>query len=220
MNSTVEKPYKGMAMEGRVARWYATNTGRSLDEFRNLAREVAAVLPAGSRVLEVAPGPGYFAIELARLGGYPVTGLDISRTFVEIARANATKAGVAVDFRLGNASAMPFAPDTFDFLLCRAAFKNFSDPVGALREMCRVLKPGGRGRLIDMRRDASASDIAREVDQMGLSWFNRLITRMTLRSLRKRAYTELEFRSFFKQTQIRSLAIQEQPIGLDILFGK
>ena len=88
-------------------------------------------LPSGSKVLEVAPGPGYFAIELAKLGNYKVTGVDISETFVEIARANAAEAKVTVDFRRGNASGMPFGSETFDFLLCRAAFKNFTEPLQA-----------------------------------------------------------------------------------------
>ncbi len=88
-------------------------------------------------------GPGYFAIELAKLGDYRVTGLDISETFVEIARANAAQAGVKVDFRRGDASNLPFPKESFDFLLCRAAFKNFSEPQRALEEMHRVLKPSG-----------------------------------------------------------------------------
>lgn len=142
-----------------VAKWYATNTGKMLDEFAKLARRIASQLPPATgtdcRVLEVAPGPGYFSIELAKLGSYSITGLDISHTFVEIASKKATEAGVHVDFRQGNASSMPFADDTFDLLLCRAAFKNFGQPVRALQEMCRVLKPGGRGLIIDLRGDAS-----------------------------------------------------------------
>ncbi len=90
MNHKVsEKAYKGMGMEGFTARWYASLTHKSLDEFKSLARRAAGQIPAGASVLEVAPGPGYFAIELAKLGAYRVTGLDISRTLVEIARANA-----------------------------------------------------------------------------------------------------------------------------------
>jgi ubiquinone/menaquinone biosynthesis C-methylase UbiE len=119
-------------MEGMVAKWYAANTGKTLDEFTKLALRIGSQLPPGSTVLEVAPGPGYFSIELAKLGPYSIAGLDISHTFVELARKKAAKAGVHVDFRQGNASQMPFANDTFDFLLCRAAFKNFGQPVRAL----------------------------------------------------------------------------------------
>lgn len=138
------KAYRGAGMEGMVAKWYASNTAKSMNDFRAEARRVAGLLPAGARVLEVAPGPGYFAIELARLGGYEITGLDISKTFVEIAQRNATQAGARVEFRGGSASDMPFEAGQFDFLFCRAAFKNFSEPVLALQEMHRVLKPGGR----------------------------------------------------------------------------
>src|SRR5580704_4893285 len=95
------KAYRGLGMEGFVAKWYANLTKKALDDFKTLARQVAEQLPPGAEVLEVAPGPGYFAIELAKLGDYRITGLDISATFVEIAHANASRASVEVDFRRG-----------------------------------------------------------------------------------------------------------------------
>src|SRR5262249_42543652 len=123
---------------------------------------IAARLHAGARVLEVAPGPGYLAIELAKRG-LGVEGLDISRSFVRIATLNAERARVAVDFHHGDAAEMPFGADSFDFIVCRAAFKNFSEPVEALREMHRVLKPRGEALIIDMRRDASDAAIDEHV---------------------------------------------------------
>src|SRR3954447_22938970 len=111
-------------MEGWVARWYARNTAKSMDEFRADARRVAAQLRDGGRVLEVAPGPGYLAVELAKLGGYRVVGLDVSASFVRLATQHAATAGVDVTFRHGDAAAMPFGDASFDFVVCRAAFKN------------------------------------------------------------------------------------------------
>jgi ubiquinone/menaquinone biosynthesis C-methylase UbiE len=143
-----------------------------------LAHRIGSQLPRGSTVLEVAPGPGYFCIELAKLGPYPITGLDISHTFLEMAAKKAAEAGVQVDFRQGTASKMPFASNVFDFLRCRAAFKNFAEPVRALEEMCRVLKPGGRGLIIELRHDASPESINRHMDGMGLSAVNRLLTKL------------------------------------------
>src|SRR5512134_3631125 len=119
------KPYKGMPMEGIIATWYARNTARDLRRFTRLAERVRATLAPGSSILEVAPGPGYLAIEIARSGAYSVTGLDISRSFVAIARANARKARVLVDFHYGSADQMPYANAAFDFVICVAAFKNF-----------------------------------------------------------------------------------------------
>ena len=115
-------------------------------------------------MLEVAPGPGFVAIEIARDRRFRVTGLDISSTFVELARKNAAAEGVPIDFQQGNASEMPFGANSFDLVVCRAAFKNFSQPEQAIREMERVLRPGGRGVIIDLRRDASMAEIRKYVE--------------------------------------------------------
>jgi ubiquinone/menaquinone biosynthesis C-methylase UbiE len=215
------KPYKGLGMEGSVAKWYASLTKKSLDEFKALAQRITKQIPSKSSVLEVAPGPGYFAIELAKLGNYRITGLDISETFVEIARANAAQAYVQVDFRRGNASAMPFREAKFDFLLCRAAFKNFSDPQGALDEMYRVLKPGGQALIIDLRRDASVESINQAVNQMSVGAVNGIITKLTFRfMLLKRAYTRRQFEELISKTKFHHAEIQENLIGLEILLSK
>jgi len=208
-------------MEGMVARWYAANTGKSLGEFAELARRIAGQLPYGGALLEVAPGPGYFCIELAKLGPYSVTGLDISHTFVEMAGKKAAEAGVHVDFRQGNASSMPFANDSFDFLLCRAAFKNFGQPVRALQEMSRVLRPGGRGLIIDLSRDASPDVWNQHVDAMGLTTVNKILTKLAFRvMLRRSAYTKEEFQQMLAQAKFRSVDIQGDGIGFEIVMTK
>src|SRR6476660_8786102 len=122
------KPYGGMQMEGPIARWYAHITRDRRDHLKT-AQAIAAQLPSGGAVLEVAPGPGYMSVELARLGAYAITGLDISHAFVRIAANNARQAGVAIDFRHGDVTHMPFPAASFDFVTCTAAFKNFHDPV-------------------------------------------------------------------------------------------
>ena len=90
-----------------------------------------------------------------------MTGLDISRTMVEIATEQARRDGVAVDFRHGDATAMPFPDGSFDLIVCQAAFKNFLDPVAALNEMHRVLRPGGTAVIQDLNADATRPRICR-----------------------------------------------------------
>lgn len=189
-------------MEGATARFYARIRGTEpqLQAYRRQAEQLGADLPAGTAVLEVAPGPGYFAIEVAKLGGYAVTGLDISRTFVEIATAKAAEAGVQVDFRRGDVAAMPFPDGSFDLIVCQAAFKNFTRPVDALDEMHRVLRPGGVALIQDMNRDATAADIAGDVREMDLGPVAAAMTRRTLTGLRRRAYS----RGTFEQLATRS----------------
>jgi ubiquinone/menaquinone biosynthesis C-methylase UbiE len=221
MAPALPKPHKDRGMEGMVAKWYTSNTGKTLDEFTKLARRIADQLPHGSTVLEVAPGPGYFCIELAKLGPYAISGLDISHTFVDIARKKASEEHVRVDFRQGNASSMPFADDTFDFLLCRAAFKNFGQPVRALQEMCRVLKPGGHGLIVDLRKDASLESINHEVDGMGLNAVNKVITKLVFRTfLLKTAYTKQQFQQMLALAKFRTVDIHEAGIGFEISMTK
>jgi ubiquinone/menaquinone biosynthesis C-methylase UbiE len=214
------KAYKGLAMEGVIASWYARNTSRDLDRFREAARKVAERVPPGGRVLEVAPGPGYLAIEIAK-SGRQVAALDISQSFVRIARENAKKAGVTIDVRHGNASEMPFADRSFDFVVCMAAFKNFSDPVGALNEIYRVLKPGGQASIYDLRKDASIEDIHHEVRAMQLSRWNELVTKWIFRfGLLRAAYTRERLERMATESTFGNCEILLQGIGLEVQLTK
>ena len=215
------KAYKGMGMEGPIARWYATTTRKDLHEFKELARRMGNGLAEGASVLELAPGPGYFAIELAKLGKRNLTGLDISKTFVEIARQNGAREGVQVDFQQGDAARIPFREASFDLIVCRAAFKNFSEPVKALREMRRVLKPEGRAVIIDLRRDTPKQAIDSYIDHLGVSKLNALFMKFTFRSmLLKRAYTREEFTRFLAESGFSSYQIDDAPLGFEITLLK
>src|ERR1700749_1610443 len=104
MTASTIKGYRRLGMEGAVARWYDKSTSKDMERFRALAARLRTVLPQGGDVLEVAPGPGFVAIEMAKGGAYRVTGLDVSRTMVELARRNAAEAGVQAELRRGKAS--------------------------------------------------------------------------------------------------------------------
>ncbi len=220
-HAATRKGRKDSPIGGPMATWYAKSTANSMEEFRKLARRIAGELPEGGTVLEIAPGPGYFCVELAKLGAYAIRGVDLSQAMVKIARENAAKAGVRVDFEQGNAASLPYPRDTFDRLVCRAAFKNFAQPVRALQEMCRVLKPGGQGVLIDLRGDATPERLSRAVDDMGLSLVNRMLTKLAFRTfLLKRAYTREQFEAMLRQTEFRSVTIEEGDIGFEIRMTK
>jgi ubiquinone/menaquinone biosynthesis C-methylase UbiE len=215
------RPHRDRGIEGRMATWYAANTGKSMQPFQELAQRIADQIPEGGRVLEVAPGPGYLSIELARLGSFHITGLDLSPDMVRIARDNAARAGLAVEFLEGNSSSLPFPLDTFDFLVCRAAFKNFAQPVLALQEMHRVLRPGGRALIVDLRRSASMREISEDVDAMGLSLINRIITKLTFRFLLiPNAYAREHIEQMLWQAQFSRTTIDEGGIGFEIWLTK
>ena len=219
-NVLVRKPYRGAAMEGRVARWYAQQTMGLARRFQSEAREIAQNLAPGARVLEVAPGPGYLAVQIAKLGVVDVSGLDVSRTFVEIANEHAARSGARVAFRQGDAAAMPFGPDAFDFIICRAAFKNFSDPAGAIAEMHRTLRPGGRAIIRDMRGDASDAALDDEVRGMRLGLIATLLNRVIFRRLRRRAYLGETLARMAEASPFGGAEVRQSPIGFDVVLAK
>lgn len=101
--------------------------------------EMARVQP-GARVLDVGCGPGMLTTELvARLGPDAVSAVDPSGPFVEAARERLP----GVDIRLGSAEALPYDDGAFDAALAQLVVHFMAEPVGGLREMARVTRPGG-----------------------------------------------------------------------------
>lgn len=110
--------FKDLEIEGAQANYYdKISREHRMGEMKEEAKEVAKHIKDEDSVLEVAPGPGYLSIELAKLGKYKITGMDISKDLVAIAASNAKEAGVDVDFLQGNASCMPFHKNTFNFII-------------------------------------------------------------------------------------------------------
>jgi len=96
---------------------------------------------AGLRVLDAACGGGHIARALTRRGA-TVTGVDISAAMIGAAKR--ASAGLAIDFRVADISAMPeLADSSFDLAVCSMALMNVADIANAFRELARVLKPGG-----------------------------------------------------------------------------
>src|ERR1700723_2548008 len=102
-----------------------------------------AEIRAGDAVLDVGCGTGVVAVTAARMGA-SVRGLDLTPALLERARANATLAGVAIDFIEGDVEAMPYPDATFDVVVSQFGHMFAPRHDVAKSEMLRVLRPGGR----------------------------------------------------------------------------
>jgi demethylmenaquinone methyltransferase / 2-methoxy-6-polyprenyl-1,4-benzoquinol methylase len=115
--------------------------------WRERAADMAALSP-GDRALDVATGTGDLAIELSRRVGPEgeVVGSDFSEGMLELARGKAPE----LRFEHGNALALPYDDDSFDAATVGFGARNFSDLPQGLREMGRVVRPGGRVVILEI----------------------------------------------------------------------
>ncbi len=122
--------------------------------FLPLADHIAAV--SGLRdgmILDMACGPGLLTRALAeRLPQAHIVAADWSRTALKIAQKNITKKA-RVEWKRVDVAHQPFADAAFDLVTCRDSFHHFPDALAALKEMYRVLRPGGILYIQDLRRD-------------------------------------------------------------------
>ena len=101
-------------------------------------------------VLDVACGAAH-AAEQAAPHVRQVVGIDLTPSLLELGADRLHEAGINnVLLQLGNAAELPFVDDSFDLVVCRGALHHFLDPGGAVVEMARVCRPGGRVVVADM----------------------------------------------------------------------
>ncbi len=127
------------------------NTAAMIADERALAMIVAAARPqATDEMLDTACGGGLVACAFAPHVRH-VTGIDLTPAMLARARSFAAEKGLAnTSWREGDARALPWPDASFDIVATRFSFHHFQDPAGALREMARVCRPGGRVVVVDM----------------------------------------------------------------------
>jgi ubiquinone/menaquinone biosynthesis C-methylase UbiE len=130
----------------RAVAAYEESWRAQLEPAHSLMLDMAALQP-GERVLDVACGTGLVSFRMAEAVGEwgAVVGTDISGQMVEAARRSAAERDVDnASFERSDAEALPFADATFDAAVCGLGLMYVPDPVKALCEMRRALRPGGR----------------------------------------------------------------------------
>ncbi len=160
MTQQPARPGSGAMFDAIAGRYDLLNRIISLGlDQRWRARLIAAIDPRpGHRILDLATGTGDVALMLARQ--HPqvaVLGLDPSGKMLDVARDKAARFGAAgrVELVQGEAEHLPFEDDSFDGCMMAFGIRNVADRPAALREMARVVRPGGRVAILELSEPRS-----------------------------------------------------------------
>jgi ubiquinone/menaquinone biosynthesis C-methylase UbiE len=197
----------------RFLRWY-------------VARRAVAMVQAG-QAADLGCGPGYLAVRLAQMApGMHVTGIDLSDEMLAEAESHARRFGLEdrIAFKKGDVVRIPFPDNSLDLVVSTLSLHHWSDPVGVLDEIARVLRrpepaegrPGGSFLVFDLRRDMSAPFYL-------LLWFvTRCIVPGALRRVneplgsRDAAYTPGEAAQVARQSHLDGWRVTRGPLWLTI----
>jgi ubiquinone/menaquinone biosynthesis C-methylase UbiE len=164
--------------------------------------------------LEIGPGPGYLGLEwLKKTERTRLKGLEISGDMIALARKNATEYGLSdrVEYYQGDAAKMPFEDGHFDAVFSNGSLHEWAHPGNIFDEIARVIKPGGRYVISDLRRDMIAP----------IRWFLWLSAkpkemRPGLITSINAAYTPIEIHLLLQQTCLTGWNISQDQIGFVI----
>ena len=147
-----EKREIGALFDGIAGTYDGLNHGLSLNIDKRWRRKTVQRMATSGHVLDVAIGTADLTIEMLRQGkAQRVTGIDLSEQMMAVGRRKVERLRVTgkVAFVYGNAQAMPFDDASYDGVTCAYGCRNFSDLDAGLKEMYRVLKPGGQVTILE-----------------------------------------------------------------------
>ncbi len=142
---------------------------------RERLRQVLQPAP-GERVLEIGPGVGYYTLDMAEWVGPEGTVeiFDLQQEFLDHVMRRAAERNLAnVVPTQGDATALPYDDDSIDAVVLTAVLGEIPDPVAALRQIARVLKPSGRlvvGELFGDPHFTTQAALKRQASEAGLAW--------------------------------------------------
>ncbi|OGF67204.1 MAG: hypothetical protein A2Y62_09445 [Candidatus Fischerbacteria bacterium RBG_13_37_8] len=124
--------------------------------FGQMADDICRYIASGN-ILDVGTGPGYLPFEITRRSELEIVGIDLSEAMINIARKNMKKNNpdAPIRFEVADASNLPFADESFDFVVSTMSMHHWSKPQLCIGEIGRVLKKSGTAWIYDIWCDIS-----------------------------------------------------------------
>jgi SAM-dependent methyltransferase len=179
----------------------------------------AAAISAEARVLDVACGPGIVACALAQHAAH-VTGVDLTPAMIDQARTRQRQSGLDnLDWRVGDATHLPFPDQSFDVVITRYSFHHMPRPDQALAEMRRVCRADGRIVVIDATPSAPTQAAYDRMETLRDPSHASALTQDQLRGLGRDAGLQEVVVDFYRlEAQLSTLADEVDMGALEAMF--
>lgn len=122
-------------------------------QYRLIAGKALSLKPDAVEIADIGTGPGFLAIELAKMSRKQIKAIDVSPNMLLKSQELAEKANVEIETVESSCENLPFADQSLDLVTSIHLLHVLADPLPYFMELKRVLKPGGRALIIDFRRD-------------------------------------------------------------------
>jgi len=206
MERTEAIPFPGTRMYGLLAEQLMGGI------YRAVAQDVLSEAESGV-LLEIGGGPGHLALELGRRArNLQITMMDLSGDMVQMAESRIHNAGLGQQVKvvLGDAKDVPFPDSSFDYVLSLGSLHHWKAPDLVLNEIYRVLKPGGKAWIYDIRREMSEGDL--ELVRQKVPSLLRPFFELGMVGSWRASFTEGQIRDLvssspFSQAEIRPLVV-------------
>lgn len=184
--------------------------------YRRIAKKALELKPDANDIADIGTGPGFLAIELAKLTGKKVKAVDLSLNMLKKASSNAHKAGVQIEPVRANAQDLPFDDESLDLVTASYLIHFLEDDVMFFSELKRVIRPGGKALLGGFHRDISAF-ILSTLDT-GSKIFLRNKPLHGVKPVINASFTKKEIEADLKKAGLQSFSVTTGIIGMQIII--
>ena len=179
------------------------------------------------KILEIGSGPGFVTERL--LNAFPsshIVCLDIDEVMLNIAKKRLLHYGNnRLSIMQGNVMNMKIKDDLFDFVVVRLVFQHLKDPIGALKEIFRVLKPGGKVIITDIDSGmwgVSEPEVNKVINKFGniqkAGGGDRKIGRKLLKILKSSGFIDLDFEAVVKHSDMDGMDSLKPKVDIDSIM--
>ncbi|MBN1428348.1 MAG: class I SAM-dependent methyltransferase [Anaerolineae bacterium] len=213
----------GEVADARQFNEFMGNNRFRREGYQQLARQAVAMgIPRCGKALDMGTGPGFVAIEVAKLlkgTEWQVVGMDMSLAMLGLAAENAAKAGLngSLTWREGDVKAMPFADGEFDLIISNDSLHHWENPRAVFDEIARVLKADGKCIVHDSKRlqhwwpwmFVKIISLSIPID-FRVHWWNSI----------RSSYTVDELREILQQSRLQNWQVKEDFMDLTVVKEK